>query len=1153
VPRGKPLKLRRALCLVVGLSSTACGDLIPDVDIPSVPVGGDRDARVTGGGTLDGGGSADGGTPGVAPARMARMVSVAPTYVLAGDPYRYLVKTSSKTAGLELGSDAPAGMRVRGAMVEWNPTAGQSGTHRATVRGAVSASGQVAAQEINISVAKATLRAEGDVDENAGGSVYASSPQASRLRGAGVSVGARAVSGSVKMTVSELDVAPAMPNSAGAVSAVRFGPAGQVFASPARVTIPLPKDVTHAASRLGVYVYDPVGRWRRVPMVQLDVANGLVTAKAQHFSIYAALQSSLDLDLHLDHAAAKSVCAGTLMARAQVTSPLMEIELAAVNNLSESVRASVTTGGADPSLQDLLGAPGFTGSLRAVQVFDLLEAHDSTEVLRAQRLTTSTLYVPGDGSATITHTDALGNLLGSKRYARPLAELADIALRLRGGATDVTFAGETGEQLGLAARVHLLYFPGDASLDPVSVDDLGVAAVERAAFETIGESSVGDVDCDGLLDGFDDTDDSLLAGIEASPAAVISLFRGEDTKLEARVVRGGQAGSWSLLDDAPDATLAAITGAPDARRFSANAAGRYLVSYRGTDGARKLEHIFAIDVIDRVMGNTAPRCLPSREVETGRVGEAVAVSAIASDAESATSALRIEWGLYDPTADATKLVAASTLNVRGDQALFAPLSAGNYKVGCRAFDGETYGPIGAVDLTIVEAKQNRAPVDLALTPLTANLELGRELKLQASAVDPDGDALSFSWVVDGVTIQGNPEVVGESSYLRVKADTEGVATVTISVTDGKTAPLTARAELTIGSLPVGDVDVDGDGWTVGASRLSDCNDSDPTIHPLADEKCGENVDRDCDGSVRLDDCDYDDQTVAEGDCDDANPNRKTGLVESCDGLDNDCNNQVDEAFSVGKICQVGVGQCVARGALECSADGVTTICDTLPDPGSPEICDGLDNDCDGIVDQMPVCGSDAGVPDAGVADAGVADASSGGEAGMFDAGTQTFPDAGVPVDAGGCVYQGAEICTDGKDNDCDGMLDGQDPECMQQQASADSCANVVQIELGQYYGFTFEQAQDDFASACASKLPDRIYGFTSKLDGFVTVNVSGSQTHNWSVMEGVCNPLSTQLSELTCGSNATQVAVKADSSYWLVIEGVGAGYEFHVEFSTFRG
>ncbi|MEY4511556.1 MAG: hypothetical protein RLZZ450_3678, partial [Pseudomonadota bacterium] len=908
--RGKPLKLRRALCLFVGLSSTACGDLIPDVEVPDFP-GSDAstDARVIGGGPLDSGGVAsDGGTPPVVASRMARMVSVPPTYVLAGDSYRYLVKTSNKTAGLELSGDVPTGMRMRGSMLQWDPTAEQAGTHRVTVRGAVTAGGPVATQELNISVATSTLRASGDVDGEAGGSVYSSSPQATRLRGAGVSVPQRALSGSVKVSVSELDVAPAMPNTAGVASAVRFGPRGQVFSAPASVTIPLPSDVTHAPSRLGVYVYDPVGRWQRVPMVQLDVQNGLVTARAQHFSIYAALQSSLDLDLHLEHAASSSVCDGTLTGRAVVTSPLMDIELAAVNNLSEGVRALVTTGGADPSLQDLLGAAGFTGSLRAVQVLDLLEAHDNTEVLRAERMTATTLYVPGDGSATITHTDALGNVLGSKRYARPLLELADIAQRLRGNATAVTFAGETGEQLGLGARVHLLYFPGDASLDPVSVDDLGVAAVERVAFQTIGASTSADTDCDGLLNGFDDTDDSLLAAIEASPNAVINLFRGENTKLEARVVRGTQVGTFSLLDDAQDATLADIAGAPNAKRFSANAAGRFLVSYRAMDGTRKLEHVFAIDVVDRVDGNTPPRCQPSRDLETARIGEAVAISAIASDAESAPSALRIEWGLYDPTSDASKLIAAPTLNARGDKALFTPVNVGSYQVGCRAFDGETYGPIGAVEVTIVDAKQNRAPQNLALTPLSANLSIGSVLKLQASATDPDGDALSFSWEADGVTIVGEPEIQGDNSYLRVKADKEGVATVFITVTDGKTAPLRAKAQLTLGALPTGNVDMDKDGWPLGTGTNVDCNDNDPSVHPGAMDKCGENVDRDCDGSIRLDDCDYDDQTTAEGDCVDKNPNRKAGLIESCDGLDNDCNQLIDEKFSVGKSCQVGVGQ-----------------------------------------------------------------------------------------------------------------------------------------------------------------------------------------------------------------------------------------------------
>ena len=76
--------------------------------------------------------------------------------------------------------------------------------------------------------------------------------------------------------------------------------------------------------------------------------------------------------------------------------------------------------------------------------------------------------------------------------------------------------------------------------------------------------------------------------------------------------------------------------------------------------------------------------------------------------------------------------------------------------------------------------------------------------------------------------------------------------------------------------------------------------------------------------------------------------------EKCDGVDNNCDGNVDEGFDVGAACTSGLGACVAQGVFACADDG-TAVCNVMAIPGSPEICDGLDNDCDGIVDNDPVC------------------------------------------------------------------------------------------------------------------------------------------------------------------------------------------------------
>lgn len=192
---------------------------------------------------------------------------------------------------------------------------------------------------------------------------------------------------------------------------------------------------------------------------------------------------------------------------------------------------------------------------------------------------------------------------------------------------------------------------------------------------------------------------------------------------------------------------------------------------------------------------------------------------------------------------------------------------------------------------------------------------------------------------------------------------------------------------------------------------------------MADEQCDDGRCRACD------DRDHDGWGCS--DCDDTNPLAYPGANEICDAIDNDCDGVVDEDVEVAYYADAdhdGYGQ-HESAVLACAAppgfvaDG-TDCNDTDPtiNPGRVEICDFRDNDCDGVIDEdvkttfyRDADGDGYGDP----ANTIVGCIQPSGFIAVADDCDDTRPD----------VNPGAAESCNARDDDCDGVVDGQTRAC----------------------------------------------------------------------------------------------------------------------------
>lgn len=144
-----------------------------------------------------------------------------------------------------------------------------------------------------------------------------------------------------------------------------------------------------------------------------------------------------------------------------------------------------------------------------------------------------------------------------------------------------------------------------------------------------------------------------------------------------------------------------------------------------------------------------------------------------------------------------------------------------------------------------------------------------------------------------------------------------------------------------------------------------------------------------------------------GDCNDTDPELNPGVRDVCDGVDNNCDGKIDDQDpEAGQGCDTGLLGVCANGVKSCVDGELTCTQKVFP---TAEICDGADNDCDGEIDEDNPGGGGA---------------CETGEPGPCAVGTEVCQEGTLS-----CVstWERTEEICDGIDNDCNGVVDDPEP------------------------------------------------------------------------------------------------------------------------------
>jgi hypothetical protein len=327
-----------------------------------------------------------------------------------------------------------------------------------------------------------------------------------------------------------------------------------------------------------------------------------------------------------------------------------------------------------------------------------------------------------------------------------------------------------------------------------------------------------------------------------------------------------------------------------------------------------------------------------------------------------------------------------TVNVRIGSAI---AGSNNNDVGSDSATSVTFSSDGDTVLEPEDTYYGTDDSDAGGDPSLGHVPQGvdRIVTVHSAAINSlgAGDNSDLSWEFLDVTVPAGERVIFVTFF--IQAANRATAEANAAELDD----ITAWSEEASAGISLEDMamvinfigDSDEDGFTVADG---DCDDRNDTVYPGADELC-DGLDNNCDGDIDeghrrstfypdLDDDGYGDterpvlacvapprHIVRPGDCNDDCAACYPDAVELCDERDNDCDGDIDEEEDLTFVTYYRDSDADTYGV-----DGtMTTTCEDMPGwvtrggdcddacatcyPEAEEICDELDNDCDGDVDE----------------------------------------------------------------------------------------------------------------------------------------------------------------------------------------------------------